>query len=196
MRIGILGGTFDPPHKGHLDFGKAAIEVLGLDELLFLPANRNPLKKLRATPAAQRLAMVEQMISGERKMSASDIEISRGGPSYMVETLMELQMVKPGDYWLLLGADALKSFGQWKNPGKVLKLCRLGVALRPPTTETDIRARLTEDVKEKLDMVPMKPVDISATEIRDRIAKGSGLVAPFLEPGVLQYIKKNGLYRN
>jgi nicotinate-nucleotide adenylyltransferase len=194
MKIGILGGTFDPPHLGHLEFARTALDTLGLDEIIFLPANRNPLKKMKSSPAKQRLEMVGRMIQGEPKMAASDIEISRGGPSYMVETLMELQVVRPGDYWLLLGADALKTFGEWKNPEKVIKLARLGVALRPPTTETDVRARLTEDMKERIDFVPMKPVDISATELRNRLAKGSGLVAPFLSPAVLQYIKQNHFY--
>ena len=194
MKVGILGGTFDPPHLGHLEFARAALEQLGLDEVMFLPANRNPLKKIKSSPSKQRLEMVERMIKDEPKMAVSDIEISRGGPSYMVETLMELQFVRSADYWLLIGADALKTFGEWKNPEKIIKMARLGVALRPPTTETDVRARLTEDMKERIDFVPMKPIEISATELRNRLAKGSGLVAPFLSPPVLQYIKQNHLY--
>jgi nicotinate-nucleotide adenylyltransferase len=194
MRIGILGGTFDPPHIGHLEFARAAIEKLGLDEVIFLPAHRNPLKKTRSSPAKARLEMVERMISGEAKMAVSDVEISRGGPSYMVETLMELQMVRPGDYWLLLGADALRGFGEWKNPHKIVKLCRLGVALRPPLTETDVMARVLPEIKPSIDLVPMKPVDISSTELRDRLGGRPGLVAPFLSAGVLQYIKQNRLY--
>jgi nicotinate-nucleotide adenylyltransferase len=194
VKIGILGGTFDPPHVGHLEFARAAIEKLGLDEVIFLAAYRNPLKRTKSSPAKQRLEMVERMIEPEPKMAASDIEISRGGPSYTVETLMELQAVRPGDYWLLLGADALKSFDQWKNPGKILKLCRLAVAIRPPMTETDVMARASSEMKEKLDLVPMKPIDISSTELRDRFGGRTGLVTPFLAPGVLQYIKQNRLY--
>jgi nicotinate-nucleotide adenylyltransferase len=197
MRIGILGGTFDPPHLGHLEFARAAMDSLKLDEVLFLPASRNPLKTMRSSPAKQRLEMVEAMIKPEPKMAVSDIEISRGGPSYMVETLMELQIVKPADYWLLLGDDALKLFHKWKNPHKVLKLCRLAVALRPPTTELDAMVRLPDEMRERVDIVPMKPVDMSATELRDRIMKGAGsVVAPFLSPAVLNYIKQNRLYRS
>jgi nicotinate-nucleotide adenylyltransferase len=196
MRIGILGGTFDPPHLGHLEFARAAIEDLNLDEVMFLPAHRNPLKKFKSSPAKARMEMVEQMIQGEPKMSVSDIEISRGGPSYMVETLMELQMVRPGDYWLLLGADALKTFDQWKNPEKIVKLCRLAAAVRAPLTETDVMSRLTPEMREKVDLVKMKAVDISATELRNRLAKRTGLVAPFLSPAVLQYIKQSHLYRS
>ena len=196
MRIGVFGGTFDPPHVGHLEFARAAMRELSLDELIFLPANRNPLKRGPQSPAKVRLEMVQRMVIGEEKMAVSDIEISRGGPSYTVETLMELHTVRPGDYWLLLGADALRGLGQWKNPDKILRLARLAVALRPPLTETDLHARVTPDVKEKMDIVPMKLVDISATEIRDRISKKNGLVAPFLAPAVLRYIEQNGLYRS
>lgn len=196
MRIGILGGTFDPPHIGHLEFARAAQTSLKLDEVLFLPANRNPLKKAKSTPPKQRLEMVERMIRDEPGMAVSDIEISRGGPSYMVESLMELQIVKPGDYWLLLGADALKSFDQWKNPAKIVKMCRLGVALRPPTTEHDVAARMSPELREKVDFVHMKPIDISGTELRSRIGKGQGLITPFVSPVVLQYIKENRLYRS
>ncbi len=194
MRIGILGGTFDPPHLGHLELARAALDGLHLDELMFLPAHRNPLKRERSAPARQRLEMVRRMVAGEPKMSVSDIEISRGGPSYMVETLMELQMVKPGDYWLLLGSDALKTFDQWKNPDKTVKLCRLGVVLRPPAVESEVMSRLSPEIRSRVDLVPMKQTDISASEVRDRLAKGTLPVAPFLSPSVLQYIKQNHLY--
>lgn len=194
MRIGILGGTFDPPHIGHLELARAARDQLKLDEVIFLPAFRNPLKRVKSAPAKQRLEMVQRMVAEEQKMSVSDIEISRGGASYMVETLMELQMVKPGDYWLLLGSDALKGFEQWKNPHKIVKLCRLGVVLRPPTVESEVTGRLGPDLKDRVDLIPMKQVDMSATEVRDRLSKRSKLVAPFLSPAVLQYIKQNHLY--
>lgn len=189
-----MGGTFDPPHLGHLEFAKAAQEKLELDEVIFLPAHRNPLKSSSHSPAKQRLEMVQRMIAGEPKMSASDIEITRGGPSYMVETLMELQMVRPGDYWLLMGADALKQYESWKNPRKIVKLCRIGVAVRPPANETDVMARLSPEMKERVDLVPMRPMEISSTDIRDRLSKRHGIVAPFLSPAVLQYIKQSHLY--
>jgi len=194
MRIGILGGTFDPPHIGHLEFARAARESLQLDEVLLLPAHRNPLKKALSAPAKDRLEMVRRMVAGEPNMAASDIEISRGGPSYMVETLMELQMVKPGDYWLLLGADAMKTFPEWKNPDKIVKLCRLGVALRPPMPESEVMVRLSPEMRERVDIVPMKLIEVSSTDVRDRLSKRSSVVAPFVPPVVLSYIKQNHLY--
>src|SRR4051812_6215204 len=175
MRIGILGGTFDPPHAGHLALAGQAIEELQRDELLTPPAARNPLKRVTNSPAKHRLEMVRRMVEGEPKMAVSDIEISRGGVSYMVETLMELQMVKPGEYWIILGADTVRSFEKWKNPAKILKLCRLGVAIRPPMNETDVTARLTPEVRERIDMIHMKPIDISATTIRDKVSKGANI---------------------
>src|ERR1041384_5745403 len=102
MKIGILGGTFDPPHNGHLAFAEAAVQTLELDEVLFIPANRNPLKpEKRQASAKDRLEMVRLMVEGKPQMAVSDIEIRRGGPSYAVETLDELHFVSPAEYWFL-----------------------------------------------------------------------------------------------
>lgn len=197
MRIGILGGTFDPPHVGHLEFANRALEQLSLDEVLWLPAHRNPLKKRNdQTPSKQRLEMVRMVAKTNPKFATSDIEITRGGASYMIETLMELQMVHPGEYWLLLGADAVKTFDEWKNPQRLLRMCRLGIAIRPPTTKTEVLAHMSEEMKERTDFVEMKPLDISSTELRTRIGKSNGLITPFIDPEVLQYIKQNKLYRS
>lgn len=194
VRIGILGGTFDPPHAGHLEFARAAREALKLDEIIFLPANRNPLKSNRSASPKDRLEMTRLMLRDEPDMAVSDIEITRGGRSYAVDTLGELKHARPADYWFLVGADALRDLDRWKDPDRLLRLCRLGVALRPPTTESSVMARLDDERKKRVDLVPMKPIDISSTEIRDRLASGVGVVAPFVSPAVLQYIKQNRLY--
>src|SRR4051794_25149699 len=103
MKIGILGGTFDPPHTGHLSVARAALEQLELDEVLFLPASRNPLKSRKVvTPAKHRLGMVEALVRNEEKMAVSDMELTRGGISYTVDTLGELHMVQPAEYWFLM----------------------------------------------------------------------------------------------
>lgn len=195
MRIGVLGGSFDPPHTGHLALAKAAREHLQLDEVLFLPANQNPLKTRRSyANAKQRLAMVQRLVQGQPGLAVSDMEITRGGVSYTVDTIGELLMVQPADYWFLMGADALKALPQWKSPARLLRLCRLGVAVRPPVTESDVLARVPPDFRAKVDVVKMTPLDVSSTEIRARLAKGQN-VSPWLAPEVLRYIGENGLYK-
>jgi len=196
MRIGILGGTFDPPHSGHLALARAAMDQLQLDEVIFLPANRNPLKSGRAIGSTkQRLAMVGLSIAKEPKMSYSDMEITRGGSSYSVDTLGELQMVRPAEYWFLMGADSLRGIAGWKNPIRLMKLCRLGVAVRPPLIVSDVLVKLPEEYKGKVDVIQMPPTEVSSTEIRERIRKGMH-VSPWISPEVLQYIQSNKLYEN
>ena len=195
MRIGIIGGTFDPPHTGHMALAKAAVESLQLDEVLFLPANRNPFK-LNSTPVAakHRLAMVQRMIDQEPGMAVSDMELTRGGTSYTVDTLGELQMVRPAEYWFILGLDAVKGLTEWRNPQRLLRLCRLGVAVRPPDSEEGILSRVPEQFRDKVDIVKMQPLDVSSTDIRDRIARGIN-VSPWVAPAVCKYIQDNRLYR-
>jgi nicotinate-nucleotide adenylyltransferase len=195
MKIGILGGTFDPPHAGHLALAKAAIVQLELDEVMFLPANRNPLKSRKvATSGKHRLGMVEALIRHEPEMAVSDMELTRGGTSYTVDTLGELHMVRPADYWFLMGADALKGLPDWKSPQRLLRLCRLGVAVRPPTTELETLARVPEEFRGRVDLVKMTPMDVSSTDLRDRLSRNAN-VSPHLPGDVLKYINTHQLYR-
>ena len=113
MRIGVLGGTFDPPHMGHIALAHSAIETLELDEVMMLPAFRNPLKKGHTTPAKQRMEMVTLAIQDDPKLSLSDIEVSRGGASYAVDTLSELTYIKPSaQFWFILGFRCSKGYRQ------------------------------------------------------------------------------------
>jgi nicotinate-nucleotide adenylyltransferase len=195
MRIGIFGGTFDPPHSGHLALARAAIDQLQLDELIFLPANKNPLKKSASqTPAKHRLAMVQKMIESEEKMAVSDMEITRGGVSYSVDTLGELQMVRPAEYWFIMGADAVKGLPDWRNPQRLMKLCRLAVAVRPPETAETVMMRVPAEFRDKTDVITMSPMDISSTDIRNRIERGLPVTA-WVAPGVAKFIQENKLYR-
>lgn len=195
MRVGILGGSFDPPHRGHLRMALAAKEALGLDEVIFLPAARNPLKPARTTATGeQRLEMVRLLIAGEPTFSVSDMELTRGGVSYTVDTLGELLMVRPAEYWFLIGADALKGFADWRNPQRILKQCRIGVAVRPPLQSADdVAARLPAEFREKMDVVPMPADPTSSTDIR--LALREGKLRPDVVPAnVLQYIRRHHLY--
>ena len=193
-RIGIYGGTFDPPHRGHLKVARAAKEALRLDEVIFLPAARNPMKTGRATASGpERMEMVKLLISGQPGFSVSDMELTRGGVSYTVDTLGELQMVRPADYWFLMGADALKGFDDWKNPARILRLCRAAVVTRPPLSADDVRARFPAAYRERFDVVPM-PADLSSsTAVKDALHMGKP--TPELTPEVLRYIQKHRLYK-
>ncbi|MBI1333859.1 MAG: nicotinate (nicotinamide) nucleotide adenylyltransferase [Armatimonadetes bacterium] len=194
MRIGILGGTFDPPHLGHLKLAEAAIESLQLDEVILLPANTNPFKgRQRTSSAKDRAAMTQLLQKRNPKLSFSDMEITRGGVSYTVDTLGELQMVHPGDYWFIMGADAVKNFGEWKNPQRILRLCRLAVAVRPPTTKEDLSRQIPAEFRDKIDIIDMATTAESSTEIRERLQKGQP-IQNLTIPEVSEYIKKNKLY--
>lgn len=194
MKIGVLGGTFDPPHNGHIEFALAAIDRLGLDEVQLLPNSRNPLKAHRSfATSRQRLEMLELATSGHEKLAVCDIEIQKGGLSYTYDTMSELTFAIPGEYWFLAGIDAAASLEEWKKPQKLVKLCRLGVALRPPFTETQIKSKIPEFAKPYLDLIPMKPMDVSSRQIREDMSDGVS-VKKHLDSRVLEYIKKNKLY--
>ncbi len=195
MRIGILGGTFDPPHYGHLKLAEAAIETLDLDEVILLPANVNPFKqKARIASPKDRMAMVQLMQKRNSKLSFSDMEITRGGVSYTVDTLGELQMVHPGEYWFILGADAVGNFMEWKNPQRILRLCRLAVAVRPPINIDDLKLQLPDDFRDKIDIIEMTATEESSSTIRDRVIRGLP-VQNMTTPEIVDYIRNNKLYK-
>ncbi|MCX7798990.1 MAG: nicotinate-nucleotide adenylyltransferase [Fimbriimonadales bacterium] len=195
MKTGILGGTFDPPHMGHVSLAEAAMEHLGLEEVLFVPANRSPFKRHRQqSPARQRLEMLELLLSDRPQFAVCDIEVQRGGVSYTIETLTDLSFARPSDYWLLMGSDSLQSLRQWKNPEKIVRIARLGVALRDFHSQEELLALLPKEIAEKVDFLPMKPVAISSTELRERAAKGHSLL-PWVTPELQRYIQENRLYR-
>jgi nicotinate-nucleotide adenylyltransferase len=196
MRIGILGGTFDPPHNGHLAVARTAMKELALDEILFVPAAKNPLKATGPRANGEdRLTMLSLLVAPERSMGVVDVELQRGGPSYTIDTVGDLLRVNPAEYWFLLGADALKGLNDWKQPGKLLKMCRLGVVVRPSMTDSDAAMRVAEPYRDRIDVVRMAPVDISSTEIRNRLAQGK-TIAPYVPQAILAYIEEKGLYQD
>lgn len=196
MKIGVFGGTFDPPHLGHLALAKAARETLALDEIVFLPAARNPLKSRRVgTSGADRLAMIRLLIRGQEGMAASDMELTRGGVSYTVDTLGELQMVQPAEYWFLMGADGIAQLHEWRNTVRIAKLCRLAVAVRPPFESEELLSKLPPEFEGKVDLILMPPVDISSTDIREKFARRKP-VHGLTPPEVLRYIEEHRLYQD
>lgn len=195
MRIGVLGGTFDPPHYGHLALAKAAITALELDEVLFMPVSRNPLKRHRPSPAKHRLEMVRRLIEKEPQMAVSDQEITRGGPSYAVDTISELLAAQPAEYWFLIGTDALHDFPSWKQPEKLLRHCRLGVVTRGTRSAEEALTRLPKDLREKVDVIQMNQMDVSASELREQVSRNRS-TTPWIPESVRQYIESTKLYRS
>lgn len=195
MRIGVLGGTFDPPHAAHIALAKAALTSLNLDEVMMLPAHRNPLKKTKGTPAPQRMEMLRLAIDGVENLSICDIDLVRGGPSYAVDTMTELTYAQQADYWFLVGADAVREIEKWKQPERLIRLCRLGVAIRGEGDKVQLLARIPEWVRGAIDWIEMPRMDISSTELRQRLVSGQA-VQPWLSAKVTEYIGKNRLYRS
>ena len=196
MKIGIFGGTFDPPHIAHLAIAAAAAEQLELDEVLWIPASANPLKTRRLISSPKlRLEMVKLATKDQPLYSVSDIEITRGGPSYAIDTLQELIQIRPAEYWLILGSDSVKEFTSWRQPEKLLKLCRLAVAIRPSTDEDELRRTMSKEMVERTDFINIPLSAISSTEIRDSIAQGQN-PSRWVPNDVWQFIMKNELYRD
>ncbi|MCW5938926.1 MAG: nicotinate (nicotinamide) nucleotide adenylyltransferase [Fimbriimonadaceae bacterium] len=193
MKYGVLGGSFDPPHVGHLALARAAHTGLGLDETILVPAARNPLKHRRTSPARHRLKMTLLAIQDEPGLSVSDIEVTRGEPSYTVETLEELTRARPGDYWLIIGADAARTFMQWKEPERISHLARIAVAARDGASAEEATKDWPDDVRRRTDFVTLAPVDTSSSIIRELARRGKPLDA-WLKPTVLAYILEQALY--
>ena len=199
MRIGILGGTFDPIHLGHLLIAEESRVSLGLDQVLFVPAGRPWLKEGQPlTEACHRVKMVELAISSNPHFRVIRNEIERPGLSYTVDTLVELQDELSGDdeLFFILGLDAFESFHRWKEPERILQLCRLAVVSRPGygDEEQDRLLANYRDQGDRICVLPVHNVDFSATEIRWRAAAGISFRYQVPE-AVEAYIMEQGLYR-
>jgi nicotinate-nucleotide adenylyltransferase len=197
MKIGVLGGTFDPPHTGHLALARAALEQLELDEVIFMPTHRNPIKgRSVVTPPKHRAGMVDALLqhASEPRFAYSDQEITRGGPSYTVDTMTEMQMARPGEYWFIMGTDSLKTLPEWKQPQRLMRLSRLAVAVRPPSSPHEVLSRVPEEFRAGIDVVQMTPVDVSSTDLRDRLTRHQS-VNPWIPSEVLKYIHTHRLYQ-
>ena len=191
MRLGILGGTFDPPHIGHLLAAVDAYEALVLDRLFLVPANAQPLKAgLAAAPAHQRLAMVKLLISGDDRFAADAVEIERAGLSYTVDTLKTFaQRFPDAERFFLVGEDAMTAFGEWRAPEQIVKLARLAILRRPGATvgPAVIAPEGTIALATRL-------VDVSSTEIRQRVRAGRS-IRGFVPESVAKFVETERLYR-
>ena len=198
MKLGVLGGTFDPPHVGHLQLAEVAIEHLGLDKLLFVPAG-DPWRKAGQPISASehRLEMTVLAVDSLPRMDVSTPELDRPGPSYSVDTLGEL-LARYGletELFFVMGQDALLDMPNWKDPHRIAALAWLAVALRSPGRDLDLTEleAAVPGISRRLVILPMSFVDVSGTAIREWARKGvslDGLVPPAVEA----YIKQHSLY--
>lgn len=194
-RIGLLGGSFDPPHIGHVLLAQDAIEQLALDRLLVIPAGTQPLKGAVAAPPADRLAMVRAAFAEVPRVEVDALEIERGGLSFMVDTVATLRRRWPeARFHLLLGADAAADLARWRDPERLLHMVQLVVADRGEPAGPDAAApwRDWPDIRPPRRLTARR-VDVSSSEVRARVAAGLS-IRGFVPDAVAQFIATSGLY--
>lgn len=191
MKIGIYGGSFNPPHIAHLILAESLYEILQLDKVVFVPSAVPPHKQNDdLLDAAQRLRLTQLAIGDNDRFEVSDIEIKRGGASYTIETIHALdKLYKNVTLYLIVGVDNLVTFHYWKDYRSILDGCTV-IAMKRPGFET---SRVQEDVLEKAEIVDLPYLEISSTEIRRRIRKGKS-IRYMVPDSVLQEIKECGFY--
>ncbi|MBI2825271.1 MAG: nicotinate-nucleotide adenylyltransferase [Planctomycetia bacterium] len=201
MRLGLLGGSFDPVHFGHLLLAECCREQRRLDEVWFLPAAVPPHKQGRElTPAGERIEMLELAIGGHEAFTVSRLEIDRGGVSYTVDTLAELRRDDPArELFFLLGADSLADLPRWKDPQRICELAMPVVVNRAGAAEADFSVLASLVSAERLaeirrHQVEMPQIGLSASDIRRRVAAGQSI--RYRTPrAVEKYIETHKLYR-
>jgi nicotinate-nucleotide adenylyltransferase len=196
VRIGLLGGSFDPPHNGHLLAAGDAYEALSLDRLVFIPAAVQPLKARQSVaPPSQRLAMVRALVEGDARFDVSTIEIDRGGLSYTVDTLTALAEQWPNaELFWLVGADVIGSFAKWRDPGRIAELANLVVLTRTGNGMGENRSPDLSSLPGAPRALPSRRIDISSTEIRERVRAGKS-IRGFVPDAVADLIAAERLYR-
>lgn len=198
VRVGIVGGTFDPIHYGHLALAEECRVVLGLDLVLFMPAGEPPHKRGRAiSSAADRVAMVELAIASNPSFRLSRVDVDRGGPSFTVGALEELRREwgAEAQLWFVMGADSLAEILTWREPERLLRLARVAAVNRPGAPDPEparLEGRLP-GAASRIDVVEIPDLAISATDLRARVAAGRPITYQLPEP-VEAYLRRRGLY--
>jgi nicotinate-nucleotide adenylyltransferase len=191
VRVGVLGGTFDPIHLGHLRAAENARVALGLGLVTLVPAAVPPHREPPAATALDRYTMVALAAAGHPGLVPSDIELRREGPSYTVDTVAALREATPGaEIVLVVGSDQLPTLPEWRDPGRLLEMCTLAVVERPGV-EATLPPGLPRD---KVARVPGSELAVSSRDLRRRLKDG-GTVRFLVPDAVADYIAKRGLYR-
>lgn len=187
-RVGLLGGTFDPPHAAHVALARAAIEGLQLDELRIMPTGTPWHRARQPVAAAHRLAMCRLAFAELHGVVVDDRETRRQGATYTIDTVRELRLEQSDtDWFLIIGADQARAFQTWREWQELLRLVHLVVAERDPQAGRWQNTGLTAATA-----LPFDPMPVSATQIRQGL--GHGRVSPWLNPRVLGYIQQHQLY--
>ncbi len=198
-KIGIMGGAFDPPHRGHLSLAERVRDALNLDEIWFIPTGKIPHKSTKETaPAKDRLAMTRLAVSENPFFRVDAIEVEREGYSYTYETLETLKKEYPGfAFVLLVGADSLDYMEQWREPERIFAACSVAAVGRKGFSceEMELKKRELEmRYNGEIILVPMDYVDISSTEIRKRIREERA-IDDLVAVSVAEYIQRHKLYQ-
>lgn len=194
-RLGLLGGTFDPIHTGHLILASYAVEALGLDRVLFMPAEVPPHKLGEIiSPAVDRIAMVKAAIEGDDRFAFSEYDLGSDEPSYTSELVERIANDSPrNDHYFITGADSLRDFPTWHQPQKILEHVYLAVASRPGVEVTDGMLDSVPMLRRRVRLFDSPLIDISSTEIRHRVRMGQCI--KYLVPAsVERYIHERGIY--
>ena len=193
-RLGIFGGTFDPPHVGHLALAEWAREELRLDRVLFVPAGSPPHKQgERRTAAARRVAMTRAAVRGNPSFAVSTIETKRRGPSYTVDTVTQLAAANPGaELWLLMGADMFATFGTWRDPQAIASRARIAIALRPGAKAPRAAGGIAAS---RVKWLRNPGIEVSSSAVRERLRAGRS-VRYLVPDAVARLIARHGLYRS
>lgn len=198
-KIGIMGGTFNPIHIGHLILGQTALEQFQLDKVLFMPTKNPPHKSCdHILDDAVRAEMVGIAIKGNPNFELSTFEMDRVGITYTADTLFQLTKQNPDEeYYFIVGADSLFYIDRWKDPVTIFKLSKLLAAVRGQKSNKEMLqkiAELNETFHASVDLLNSPNIDISSTEIRERAKNGMD-IQYYVTPNVAKYIQKNNLYR-
>lgn len=187
-RLGILGGTFDPPHIGHLILAQNAFENFKLDKVLFIPAAIQPHKQKReVSPPQVRLHLLQLALEDDDRFDISDIEMKRSGPSYTIDTLHSLQKLYPeARLYFIIGGDNISDIAAWKDTDSIFEVAEVVAALRPDS-------QLEGPFKDRVRLFDMPQIEVSSSEIRKLVRHGKSV--EYLVPDkVEKYIRENGIY--